>query len=126
MNRLVPALAALCLAALPACRSAPTPTKNLPSGQVWLQLEPASASVIIDERPLLVPREAGGLRLAMPIGSHRFEVSAPGYFAAYREITVQTGSPQQLQIALRPDPDAAPDSAPARPFGPRPQPIDVP
>ncbi len=126
MNRPALALAAIFLAAVPACRSAPTTTKNLPSGQVWLQLEPPSASVIIDERPLLVPAEAGGLRLAMPIGPHRVEVSAPGYFAAYREITVQIGSPQAVQIALRPDPDAAPDSAPARPFGPRPRPLDVP
>lgn len=126
MKRRVFVMAALFLLALPACRSAPATTKSLPSGQVWLQLEPATASVIIDERPLLVPREAGGLRLAMPIGPHRFEVSAPGYFAAYREVTVQLGSPQSVQITLRADPDAAPDATPARPFGPPPRTPDVP
>ena len=126
MTRFALPVFALLLAVWPGCRSAPSTKQSLPSGQVWLQLEPPSASVIIDEKPLLVPREAGGLRLSMPIGPHRFEISAPGYFAAYRDVTVQTGSPQSVQIALRPDPDAAIDSAPARPFGPRPRPLDAP
>lgn len=123
--------AALCLgalAALSACRTGPTPTSNRakPTGQLVLVVSPPTASVVLDERPLLVPRSDGSVTLGMPAGSHRVEVFAPGYFTAYREVQLSAGSPVTLQVALRADPDAPPDTAPARPFGPRPAAIEPP
>lgn len=119
----------LCLFSLvSACRSGPTPTdsRSKPLGQLVLQLSPKTASVVLDERPLLVPRSDGSVALGVPIGSHRVEVFAPGYFTAYRDVQLTAGSPVTLQITLRADPDAAPDTAPARPFGPRPAAIEPP
>lgn len=123
--------AALCLGALTAfsaCRTGPTPTADhaKPTGQLVLILSPPTASVVLDERPLLVPRSDGSVTLGIPAGSHRIEVFAPGYFAAYREVQLSPGSPVTLQVALRADPDAPPDTAPARPFGPRPAAIEPP
>lgn len=110
-----------------ACRSSPTPTATpRETGQLVLQLRPKTASVVLDERPLLVPRSDGEVALGLPAGAHRIEVFAPGYFTAYRDVKLVPGSPVTLQVELRADPDAAPDTAPARPFGPRPAPIEAP
>lgn len=108
-----------------ACRSSPTVTPR-ETGQLVLQLRPKTASVVLDERPLLVPRSDGEVALGLPAGAHRVEVFAPGYFTAYRDVKLVPGSPVTLQVELRADPDAAPDTAPARPFGPRPAPIEAP
>lgn len=87
-----------------ACRSAP-PT--LPSGQLWLELSPAKASVLVDDRPLLGRANSSGtLHVMLPPGPHRVEVYAPGYFHAYRDIAIGAASPANLRIALRADPDA--------------------
>jgi hypothetical protein len=113
---------------LPACRTGPTPTTNRSkeTGQLVLVLSPKHASVVLDEKPLLVPRSDGSVALGMPVGSHRLEIFAPGYFTAYREVQLAAGSPVTVEVALRADPDAAQDTAPARPFGPRPAALDPP
>lgn len=122
-----PSLLAL-LGLLSACRSGPTPTPSASknTGQLVLVLSPKTASVVLDERPLLVPRSDGSVALGMPAGAHRVEVFAPGYFTAYREVVLTPASPVTLQVTLRADPDAQPDTAPARPFGPRPAAIEPP
>jgi hypothetical protein len=94
---------ALGLALVGACRSAPPPAP--PSGQLALELLPAQASVLIDDRPL-VRRADGPLRASLPVGAHRVEVYAPGYFHAYREVTVAASGTVQLRVVLRADPDA--------------------
>ncbi len=86
-----------------ACRSAPPPAP--PSGQLLLELVPAQASVLVDDRPL-VRRPAGALRVELPVGAHRVEVYAPGFFHAYREVAIAQAAPAQLKVVLQADPDA--------------------
>lgn len=85
------------------CRSAPPPAP--PGGQLMLELVPAQASVLVDDKPL-VRRPAGALRVELPVGPHRVEAYAPGYFHAYHEVAVGQGAPAQLKVVLRADPDA--------------------
>ena len=103
--------------ALAGCRSAPAPIPA--SGHLSLQLSFPGASVVLDERPLLAPRQDGTLRVPVYVGAHRVEVYAPGYFTAYRDVQVTVATDARVAVTLRPDPDAAIDTAPARPLGPR-------
>ena len=62
----------------------------------------------------------------LPVGNHRVEAYAPGYFHAYHEVAVGQAAPTQLKVVLRADPDAdaeKPDPAEAGmlpPLGARP------
>jgi hypothetical protein len=87
------------------CKTAPPPPP--PSGQLFLELTPPQASVLVDDRPLL-RRGMGALRVSLPAGAHRVEVYAPGYFHAYRDIAITAATESRLQVALRPDPDVLP------------------
>ncbi len=92
------------LLAVGACRSAPPAP---PSGRLWLELSPPQANVLIDDKPLL--RQADGtLRVSLPAGAHRVEVYTPGYFHAYRDVTVAAALTTRLKVALRADPDVLP------------------
>lgn len=99
-------LLGLVSAATVGCKSAPPPPP--PSGQLLIELVPGQASVLVDDRPLL--RKPGGsvLRVSLPAGAHRVEVYAPGYFHAYRDISITASTESRLQVALRPDPDVLP------------------
>ena len=103
MRWLVPGLLAAVL--VTGCKSAPPPPP--PSGQLFLELSPSQASVLVDDRPLL-RRAVGPLRVSLPAGAHRVEVYAPGYFHAYRDIAITAAAEARLQVALRPDPDVLP------------------
>jgi hypothetical protein len=88
-----------------ACRSAPPPPP--PSGQLWLELLPPQANVLVDDRPLL-RRPDGSLRVGLPAGAHRVEAYAPGFFHAYRDVSVVAAGEARLKVVLRPDPDVVP------------------
>jgi hypothetical protein len=88
------------------CKSAPPPPP--PSGQLLLELQPGQASVLVDDRPLLRRPDSSLLKVSLPAGPHRLEVYAPGYFHAYRDITITASTESRLQVALRPDPDVLP------------------
>jgi len=99
-------LLGLLVAAPFGCKSAPPPPP--PSGQLLIELVPGQASVLVDDRPLLRRPGASLLKVSLPAGPHRVEVYAPGYFHAYRDITVTASAESRLQVALRPDPDVLP------------------
>lgn len=92
--------------ALAGCKSAPPPPP--PSGQLLLELSPGLASVLVDDRPLLRKPGGSALRVPLPVGAHRIEIYAPGFFHAYREIDVRQATETRVQVALRPDPDVVP------------------
>ena len=111
MTRVVLPCLRAALAVLPACRSALSTKQSLPSGQVWLQRAPRPASLSTRSRCLHRARRVGcGCRCRSDLIASR---SLPRVTSRPIAMTVQTGSPQSVQIALRPDPDAAIDSAPA-------------
>ena len=95
------------------CKSAP-PAK--PTGVLWLNLKPPSATVLVDEQPIVARPGAVTLRIALRAGPHRLELRAPGHFPAYRDLELPSAGELRLDVALRPDPDAEPE-APARPLG---------
>lgn len=95
------------------CKTAP-PAK--PGGVLWLNLRPPSATVLVDEQPIVARPGAVTLRIALRAGPHRLELRAPGHFPAYRDLELPSAGELRLDVALRPDPDAEPD-APARPLG---------
>lgn len=101
------------------CKSAP-PAK--PSGVLWLNLKPPSATVLVDEQPIVARPGAVTLRIALRAGPHRLELRAPGHFPAYRDLELPSAGELRLDLALRPDPDAEPE-APARPLGQLPTPV---
>jgi hypothetical protein len=108
---------ALLLAALLAagCKSAPTAK---PTGILWLNLSPPSATVIVDEQPLLARPGAVTLRISLRAGPHRLLLRAPSYFPAYRDLDIPSAGERHLDVALRPDPDGElPSASPARPLG---------
>lgn len=89
------------------CRSAPPPPP--PTGQLWLEVTPSHARVLVDDRPLIRRSGvSGALRVALPAGAHRVEVYAPGYFHAYRDVAVAAASEARLKVVLRSDPDMLP------------------
>ena len=97
------------------CKSAPTAK---PTGVLWLNLSPPSATVIVDEQPLLARPGAVTLRIALRAGPHRLELRAPAYFPAYRDLDIPSAGESRLTVALRPDPDAELESAgPTRALG---------
>jgi hypothetical protein len=98
------ALTAVLLAG--ACKTAPPPPP--PSGQLLLSLSPPLASVLVDDRPLLRQPGSAALRVSLPAGPHRVEVYAPGYFHAYRDVTVPVAAETRVEVALRADPDVLP------------------
>lgn len=113
-NRL--ALLALLLAA--GCKSAPAAK---PTGILWLNLKPPSATVLVDEQPVVARPGAVTLRIAIGAGAHRLELRAPGHFPAYRDLDIPSAGEVRMDLALRPDPDAEPlGDGPARPLGPPP------
>lgn len=101
------------------CRTAPqTPP---PLGSLAVRVTPEEASVLIDDFP--IARGSGVRRVRVPVGKHRMEVRAPGYFAAYREFVMKAAEDSVLiELALRADPnaelDAAPSAAAKLPAGP--------
>jgi hypothetical protein len=99
------------------CKSAPT---QKPSGILWLNLSPPSATVIVDEQPVVARPGAVTLRISLRPGPHRLMLRAPGHFTAYRDVDIVSapGGDRHLDVALRPDPDAEQELAtPARPLG---------
>jgi hypothetical protein len=106
------------------CKSAP-PAR--PSGILWLNLSPPSATVIVDEQPVAAQPGAVTLRISLRPGPHRLMLRAPGHFTAYRDLDIVSAGERHLDVALRPDPDAEPELVtPARPLGellPRPLPM---
>lgn len=113
------ALGPLLALLLGGCKSAP-PAK--PSGILWLNLKPPSATVLVDEQPIVARPGAVTLRIALRAGPHRLELRAPGHFPAYRDLELPSAGELRLDLALRPDPDAEPE-APARPLGQLPTPV---
>ena len=106
---------ALALLAAGGCKSAPTAK---PTGILWLNLSPPSATVIIDEQPILARPGAVTLRISLRAGTHRLELRAPAYFPAYRDLDIPSAGERRLELALRADPDAeSPAAAPTRPLG---------
>lgn len=109
---------ALALLLVAGCKSAP-PAK--PAGVLWLNLKPPSATVLLDEQPVVARPGAVTLRIAVRPGAHRLELRAPGHFTAYRDLDIASAGEVRIDLALRPDPDAEPQSdAPARLPGPLP------
>lgn len=111
--------------AQPGCRTAPT---TRPQGTLLLSVSPAGVTILLNDRPLPTRSSEALLRLAVGAGPHRLELRAPGYFTAYRDVTITAAAEQRLSVTLRPDPDAAPlSTAPTRPLGQLPpMPTDVP
>lgn len=101
------------------CKSAPSAK---PTGVLWLNLKPPSATVLVDEQPIVARPGAVTLRIALRAGPHRLELRAPGHFPAYRDLELPSAGELRLDVALRPDPDAEPE-APARPLGQLPPPV---
>lgn len=97
------------------CKSAPVAK---PTGVLWLNLSPPSATVIIDEQPILARPGAVTLRIVLRAGTHRLELRAPSYFPAYRDLDIASAGERHLDVALRADPDAEPAGLlPVRPLG---------
>ncbi len=90
-----------------------------PDATLGLRVHQAEAAVFVDDA--IVPVAPGGSRVKLLSGVHRIEVRAPGCFTAYREISVPAGETREIDLPLRPDPDAEVDpacqplSAPAKP-----------
>lgn len=113
-------LGATLLALGSGCRSAPAARPAPPAGLLVLVVSPPGGLLLLDDRPILARPDATRLSLEVPAGAHRVELRAPGYFTAYRDVTVPPRAlgEQRLDVALRPDPDAEPETAtPARPLG---------
>lgn len=105
------------------CHAAPaTP----PLGTLVLGVSPVTATVFLDEQPLLL-RQTGGqpARVRMPAGPHRLEVRAVGYLTRFYDLAVRASADSVLSVSLHPDPEADLDtqSAATTPFAPRPLPI---
>jgi hypothetical protein len=97
------------------CKSTPAAK---PSGVLWLNLSPPTATVIVDEQPILARPGAVTLRISLRPGAHRLELRAPAYFPAYRDLDIPSAGERRLDITLRADPDAEPPtSGPTRPLG---------
>jgi hypothetical protein len=106
---------ALGLMLIGGCKSTP-PAK--PSGVLWLNLSPPSATVIVDEQPITARPGAVTLRISLRPGAHRLELRAPAHFPAYRDLDIPSAGERHLDIALRPDPDAdSPAKSVTRPLG---------
>lgn len=87
------------------CKSAPT-APPVAMGQLLLSLIPAQASVLVDDRPIMRQAAASEVqKVDLPVGPHRVEVYAPGYFHAYSDVAVAQGAPSRLEVVLRADPD---------------------
>ena len=117
-RRCLPTLGYLALSVLVSlgCKSAPPPPP--PSGVVVLQVEPASASLLVDEQPVMSTPGAARRKLSLPAGAHRLEARASGYFPLYRDLQVIAAQEQPLTLTLRADPDAEPpDTSSVRPLG---------
>ena len=105
-RRCLPTLGHLALLGLVTlgCKSAPPPPP--PSGVVVLQVEPASASLLVDEQPVMSTPGAARRKLSLPAGAHRLEARA---------------SADKIWSAIRADqplPDAEPpDTSSVRPLG---------
>ena len=95
------------------CKSAPAAQ---PTRVLWLSHKPPSATVLVDEQPIVARPGAVTLRIALRAGPPRLELRAPGHFPAYRDLELPSAGELRLDVALRPDPDAEPE-APARPLG---------
>jgi hypothetical protein len=78
-------------------------------GRFRLTVEPASAAVEIDEKP--VELEADGAVL-LEIGEHQLSARAPEYQETKQSITVEGGEDRELRISLEPIPAAAPVAPP--------------
>ncbi len=97
----LPALLAF-LPFLAACGGAPA------SATVSLRMRgtPADASVVIDDHPVGTLGLVSAHGVALPPGTHRISVSAPGFFPWDRVVQAPEGGPPlALDVALVPVPD---------------------
>lgn len=65
--------------------------------EVKLELEPANATVMLDDKPL-VRREHG--EILVDPGEHQLDVSAPGYRSMQRTLIAQGGQPVHAHVQL--------------------------
>ncbi len=77
-----------------------TPVTFAPiSGTIALRVSPASASVYIDGRPVVIP--GGNLTTNATPGLHALEVGAPGYATAFDNVSVVSGRTTYVNITLQ-------------------------
>ena len=109
------------LLGLGGCHSTPA---VVPSGTPVLQFSPQTATVLLDDQPLLLRAAASApARVRVATGPHRLEVRAIGYLTRFQDVQVQTGADSVLSVSLHPDPesDLEPQGAATQPFAPRPR-----
>jgi hypothetical protein len=100
---LVTALAAVSgLAA--GCWARSTAVEAQPLGGVVLLCEPRDASLFVDDKYLGSVRGLRDRPLNLPVGTHRIEISKPGYFPHYAEVQVAQGVRERLEVTLRKEP----------------------
>ncbi len=109
-----------CLAATAAGCHGPAPAP--PTGVLVLSVVPQRSTVLLDDRPLLVPNPGQQpARFRLSVGPHRIEVRAMGHLARFYDVAIQAGADAVISASLHPDPEAEPDSTPAstEAFAPR-------
>jgi len=113
-----PAAAAVPTLAAPPPRTATPPPVEAAPITLRFAVEPASATITLDGRPV----QGGELAVAKDRANHALKITAPGYLA--REDTVRFDESQRLTIQLKRAPSAAPRPEPPRPELPRADRID--
>jgi hypothetical protein len=82
------------------------PPAKVPTVSMRMTGEPQQARVIIDEAYIGGLAFVASRGVALPVGSHRITVEAPGYFPQDQVVTVEEGDPPvKLDVHLTRIPD---------------------
>ena len=89
---------------LAACATGP-----VPQGFLVLNVKPAEARIVLDDRYIGSAEQLSGHRLRLGVGRRRLEVSAEGHYTARREADVKLKQKTELQIELHAIPEGEHD-----------------
>ena len=82
-------------------------TKN---GVVVLNINEPGAQVFVDEElkiTLVSPSDKEPVKIEVPEGKHVMKVVKGGFVTETREFTLRAGTPQEIRVTLRPEPEVA-------------------
>jgi hypothetical protein len=92
-------------------RASPSPAA------VILEIDPPDAAVFVDGQKTTSAATQEPLRLDLPAGTHDLRVEKEGFATSTRQVTLEAGKTERLQVRLETD-RVGGSAAPARPAGP--------